>query len=226
LALYFYLKRATAGRLFYSLRGQNLVKGLVAQVTGLAMTHNGVPVDTVSSTWIAMWNGGTAPIPWSGVAPGAPPVLKVPDGTRILVAQLIGVSDVDEAIHLDKPTTSEAPLEFDYLEAGHGAVLQIIHTSPNWSSLTLEGKIVGSGAARMYRPFVNRNWPIYFFFGYMGLLLLFDALRSYLPSPYYTQSVSLGIILVAVAGLVVVMALSSRSTRQAGVPASLRKYWA
>jgi|HubBroStandDraft_1064217.scaffolds.fasta_scaffold46614_3 hypothetical protein len=227
IAYLFYLRRRTVPRLLYSLRGQNLVKGLKSKAAGLEMTYNGNPVDTVTTTWVALWNAGGATLDPSDVPTATPIEVVVPEGDQLLSAERVGRSQ--EATNVT--FTSTSPIDralrvtFDYLDENDGVIFQVIHTNESWRSVTVQGRVKGGGAVRLYQPPVGHRWMFWgaiAWFAFIGLLLI--PLHFY-PSQLSGMTVTDLILFLGLPAIVIPQWTHIILERRGGVPRSLRQWW-
>ncbi len=108
---------------------------------GIDVMYKGNPVLLLTSSIVVFWNDGLGPIKKDDIVTTDPIRCYVPDGAKILRAEILSVSDPNTglAISASDERPNEVRLSFDHLNAGDGAVLEILHTSEE-----LRPKVAGS----------------------------------------------------------------------------------
>jgi hypothetical protein len=215
-------------RILYSLRGQNLVKGLKSKVAGLEMTYGGRPVDTVSTTLVALWNAGGATLDPTDVPASTPIEVTVPEGDRILSVELVGRSQ--EATKLGVGGAEQTPdrarrVTFEYLDEGDGAVFQVVHTNESWKAVTVRGRVKGGGSVRQYQPPVGHSWMFWSVIGWFAALGVLAALSRFYSSQLPSATVTDIILFIGLPLLIIPSWTHTILERRGGVPTALRKWW-
>jgi hypothetical protein len=106
--------------------------------------YKGNPVPLLTSSVVVFWNDGLGPIRKDDIVATDPIRCYVPDGAKILRAEILSVSDPNTGLTVtasdERP--NEVGLSFDHLNAGDGAVLEILHTSEELRPM-VAGSIIG-----------------------------------------------------------------------------------
>ena len=140
----------------------------------IAIQYRGETVSGVSSTLVWIWNGGRKPITREDLRDGG--VLKVKlvgggDALRILDVEVWKVSRTAIQFRAEEKGPECAEVSFNFLDAGDGAVIEILHTGNRRTAAEIEGTILeapkgvvnlgaldetsaisGSGGANLSRP--------------------------------------------------------------------------
>lgn len=110
---------------------------------------HGEDINQFSVSVIAIWNGGREPIDGKDIAAANPLMITVNEGIRILDASII---QTNRAVNLPKCDYSKdgnyVKLRFDYLNYGHGFVMEVLHTGTK-ADLIVSGSFKGSEDIRV-----------------------------------------------------------------------------
>jgi hypothetical protein len=100
-----------------------------ASLGDIKITFNGESVPRVVTTQLSIWNAGNTTVERSHIVEHDPITVKIKDGSSILGASLLNATHRanEFKIRLSEADRSRAFLEFDHLNAGNGARVQIIH---------------------------------------------------------------------------------------------------
>ena len=132
IAVHFYRASRVGARLAYQATSLRVIGGtepeLPAEVTVL---FNQQPVPRVTKTVLVLWNSGTRTIPGEDIVAEDKLRISFDEGTQILGADVIHRTRQVNNFRVEKSTTSpyEATCAFDYLDAGDGVVVELLHTS-------------------------------------------------------------------------------------------------
>ena len=96
----------------------------------IKIMFNGESVPRVVVTQLGIWNAVDTTVAGSDIAKGDPIAVTISDGSSILGATRLNVThEVNDCrIRLADADRSRALVKFEYLNAGDGALFQIIHT--------------------------------------------------------------------------------------------------
>jgi hypothetical protein len=108
---------------------------------GIDVMYKGNPVPLLTSSIVVFWNDGLGAIKKDDVVAVDPIRCYVPDDAKILRTAILSVSDPNIGLTITESENrpNEIGLSFDHLNAGDGAVLEILHTSEE-----LRPKVAGS----------------------------------------------------------------------------------
>ena len=107
----------------------NLIKGYSSLFEKLEIQYEGQKIENLTVSKIAFWNNGNETIDHTDIA--IPPYIwpRIED-TKILDVKVITASTVGNGFEaINMPDHLVIALNFDYLDAQQGAVIQVIH---NW----------------------------------------------------------------------------------------------
>jgi hypothetical protein len=213
--------------LLYSLRGQNLVTGLKSKADGLEMTYYGQPVNTVTTTWVALWNAGAATLDSDGIPAATPIEVIVPEGDRLLSAKIAGRSEVANKVTIEPTSPRDGALrvEFEYLDENDGVLLEVIHTNESWRSVKVRGRVKGGGAVRLYQPPVGHQWMFWGAIAWLSFIGVSLVALHFYPSPQSSMTVTDLILFLGLPAIVVPQWTHIILERRGGVPHSLRQWW-
>jgi len=96
----------------------------------IKILFNGTVVPRLVVTQLGVWNAGNTTVRRGDIVASDPLAVSVKDGVSILGSTRLSLTREvnDFQMRLSEDDRSHALLEFDYLDAGDGAVFQIIHT--------------------------------------------------------------------------------------------------
>ena len=117
------------------------IQGHTNSLNKLKVCYDNIDIITLTITKIAIWNKfGT--LKKTDVAPADPIRLFASGKSRLLDASIVAVSKKSNSIELRRDATDNSLiLEFDFLEAHEGAVIQVLHTEAD--KICISGKIIG-----------------------------------------------------------------------------------
>ncbi|MEU5826127.1 hypothetical protein [Micromonospora tulbaghiae] len=96
---------------------------------GIALTHDGHPIKSISRTCLAIWNHKGDVISRSDVLVGDPLRVEFDEKDRVLQARIIAISRAQNGFsaRIDESDPKAVSLDFDFLDSGDGIVLEVIH---------------------------------------------------------------------------------------------------
>jgi hypothetical protein len=136
--------------LAYATRTFRLVPEKRIKLERMKITYNGSPVESLSVTWLAIWNGGSESIRRSDLATKAPPVIYAPEGISLFEMDIIETSAAANNVSLTpvyNPLIGSA-IDFDFLDPGDGAVFSVVHSGSKVADIRLNGEIIGGRIRR------------------------------------------------------------------------------
>lgn len=142
------IRYKTKKRLFYSVTGINLIEDYSDKLDGLEMKYRNEKVKTLTVTKIAIWNSGNTTIRKEDVVQTEKLRIVVPGSYNILDFEIIQTNEPTNEFILTRDkdiseSINEVILEFNYVDRKQGCVIQILHDNPDYSVLSLKGKIIG-----------------------------------------------------------------------------------
>lgn len=140
---------------YYAVNHINLVEDLTSRLDGLSVGYKGSPVETLSVTKVALWNGGNETINGEDVSGGDPLTVGVTGEARLLDAKVVSESSLATQFHITPmPNGMRVTIGFDYLDHNDGAVVQLVHTGTSDREVQVTGSIKGAG-----RPKERKDRP-------------------------------------------------------------------
>jgi hypothetical protein len=131
--------------LCWSLDSTNLIKGYSSLFEKLEIQYGGEKIENLTVSKIAFWNSGNETIDRQAVA--IPLYIYAPrEGTKILDAKVIKTATIGNRFTAKIVDVENEPMvffDFDYLDGGQGAVIQVIHTGVSVAPLMLGGEVKG-----------------------------------------------------------------------------------
>ena len=140
----------------YSIRSVNIIKNIFDDFDLLELSYSGKKIENFTVSKIVFWNGGRETIHRKDIVSSEPLIVKAKEGTNILNAKIIYSRDPANEFTLTKHQ-SQLKLDFDYIDKGHGIIIQLIHTGLSSADIEIKGKIKGAGPLKM--KFITQNSP-------------------------------------------------------------------
>jgi hypothetical protein len=110
---------------------------------GLYMTLGANRIDSISRTRIALWNHRGDTIRNGDILDTDPLRVQLKDGDEALQARVLGTSRKQLEVHatIDSAKPSSVQIDFNFLDVGDGALIEIIHRGPSEPTVlgTLQG---------------------------------------------------------------------------------------
>ncbi len=185
---YFYRKSKQKKEPCWAIRSNNLIRGSSAIISGLAVLYKGEQVENLTISKLLIWNKGEITLDRQDIETIDHLRVVGKGDTKLLDIDILAsnnnASRFSYNLAQDK---SSATLNFDYLDRGNGAVLQIVHTGASSNDLTLAGAIKGASLSYLANvtpvdPRIIISYKIAFFIA--GSMPLSRALRSELSGLY------------------------------------------
>jgi hypothetical protein len=145
LAVVFYFKSRATARLVCQWRGRLLVGGEEADLPAdVVITYKGAAVPRLSSAKVVFWNSGKLTVRGSDIVEADPLRIVLAEDAVILRAVVNSVTrSVNSfSVRIRPEKANEAICTFDFLDAGDGARIELLHTS-NLKSAKVVGTIRG-----------------------------------------------------------------------------------
>lgn len=151
----------------WAIRNTTLVEGYGSKLEALTIQYKGDRVEDLSVSRIAFWNDGKATIDRRDIETANPLRITSKGEARILDAKVLVTNSRSSEFGVSlRQDGTAARLDFDYLDQGHGAVLQVVHTGTSFEDLDVVGDIKGAPAVRYKRikvpRYVPAPMPVYF----------------------------------------------------------------
>lgn len=145
LAVTFYFKSKRTKIISYAKRSYRIITNRFSNIEGVKVLLFDKEVETVTSTRIAIWNGGSKTIYDTDVATLNPIIVSAIDNERIYKSTIIEVSNDSSNISMSEVQNQPNAwkLDFEYIDPGDGAVIEIIHNGTEESDFSIDGKLKG-----------------------------------------------------------------------------------
>lgn len=97
----------------------------------VSISYRGAPVQRLTKTNLIFWNAGADTLRWSDVVSTDPLRMVFDKGSEILRADIVKTTrDINVCkLVIDQSEKNSLQLEFDFLDPGDGASIEILHTS-------------------------------------------------------------------------------------------------
>jgi hypothetical protein len=156
-AAYFYVRGRRVKRPCWAIRTSILVEEYESRIPGLEIAYKGQRMKSLEVTRAVFWNAGRETIRGTDLDSFSPLRVVAGDGVEILDVAPVADNMADDSKDIVQEgslapqhveVTSSAMgwlIKFRYLEPGRGAVLQIVHTSPDSAAaVSVVGSIIGA----------------------------------------------------------------------------------
>ena len=165
-AIVLYRASRIGGRLVYQQQGLNIISGEPHELPSeVEILFKGNLVPRLTKTLLILWNSGTALIRGSDVVFESPIQFVFSDSSEILRVRILKVTrpQIKFDAHLQAEDRNIAVCQFDYLDPGDGAVVEILHTDEErypCASGTIRGLPKGLLDAGRVLPMSGRFDPL------------------------------------------------------------------
>jgi len=163
LAVVFYYKSQKIKSPLYVSKTTNIIKGLTSRIKELEIRYGGQPIENLSVTRVAFWNGGSDTIEKTDVPASDPICVEVKSGCLILESKVIGVSNEANCFGIQIDDHKIARITFDYVDKNDVAVIRVLHTGTSDKDIQIKGKVKGAGlvknALRVRIMAQHSKWP-------------------------------------------------------------------
>ncbi len=161
LAIFFFIKGRRTKEPRYSIRSTNLVQDFISRIEALEMTYAGERISNLTATELAFWNNGKDTINNSDIAAADPLMIKVNNGYKILDSSVMQVKNAANQFSINHSDDgSHVLIQFDYLDADDGGVIQLLHTGKSSRDIVVCGTIKGAGKLDRRGIMMSKNLPI------------------------------------------------------------------
>lgn len=153
-AIYAWFSQRKIKEISLDYSSNDIIRQGKAPIPKLNIEFAGKPIQDLSSTTFYIWNSGRDVINCSDLV-GETLKIKC-ELDAILDAQVIKQSDDSNYFSISALTSTEICLAFDYMNAGEGVRVQVLHTGSNLGWL-LDNKIKGGRPIRNCRELRSRS---------------------------------------------------------------------
>lgn len=123
-----------------------LIKAGKNQIKKLDVLYDGNPIEDLTSSKFFIWNSGNQVLQRNDIVSARPIAIRS-EKAKLLDAQILRMSDPTSGFSVQLNSNQEAQVDFEYVEAGNGILVQILHTG-DALSLEFDCKIKGGNDVR------------------------------------------------------------------------------
>ena len=153
------LRSMRAKRPTWSIHSHNLVSAAAAALPELDIRYGDRKAENLTVSRIAFWNGGTETIGGQDIAEADPLRVVASGRAELLEVGIIKANSPANRFAVTKVEDGKAAkVAFDFLDRGHGAVIQAIHTGISSEDLHVEGTVKGARHVRRLHAKAYRSW--------------------------------------------------------------------
>lgn len=146
LAIFFFIKSRRTKEPRYAILSTNLMRDFTSRLEALEMTYSGERISNLTATKLAFWNNGKDTINGSDIASADPLMVKVKDEYNILDSSMLYAKNAANQFSIDPSDDgTHVLIQFDYLDADEGGVIQLLHTGKSSDDIEVCGTIKGAG---------------------------------------------------------------------------------
>jgi hypothetical protein len=183
--VYFYQRAKREKAPCWAIRTNNLIVGTKSKLPNIEITYNGQQVENISVSRLLFWNDGADTIDHSDMVRSSPLRIVGDNGATLLDATILRANNATNSFSVSSPTSENTCLlDFEYLDKGEGALIQVVHTGISSNDLKVVGAIKGVKSLRLkkLKPATPLTpvWKavIIFGLGAMAYLLFLTRLRT------------------------------------------------
>jgi hypothetical protein len=154
---YFYRRGLRIKRLAYDIWSVTIISNRVASLPDLDIQYQGLRVENLSVSRLALWNDGTTAILNSDIPRTDPLRVDITQGKIIRQASII--TTTERARQIDCTVSSNGQhiyVTFPFLEKEQGVVIEIIHDGTRSDDLSLGGLII-DGEPHLHSDLENKH---------------------------------------------------------------------
>jgi len=147
LMILFYYRSKRIKRPYYAVRSINLIQNFRSKLSSLKISYKDEQVENLTISNVAFWNGGKETIRENDITNVKPLKILLKEPYKILDAKIICSNNPANEISVGEVGSDGRTLliNFEYLDANEGFVLQIIHDGDSSYDLSVSGIIIGAG---------------------------------------------------------------------------------
>jgi len=137
-----------------SIYSENIIhedKAAIPELT-IHFARHSEPLKNLSVAKVYFWNAGKEMIGKGDIIGDEPPVITMREGLNILSVRVVGMTDstnrFEVQLNRDK---DKVTLSFEYLNYGHGGVVQVFHTGQTRKDVIVQAKLKNSEPLKIFR---------------------------------------------------------------------------
>lgn len=165
-SVYTWLAGKKRKKISYFIKSSTLIKNGSSQIKNLTILYNNREIDDLSVSQFYIWNSGNDVIRSADIDGLKQLCISNTDSATILEASILFSNDDSNKIKISNEDNGNIHICFDFLEAGDGTHIQVIH-SGNANNLKVDCKIIGgekicnASDNEKYNQ-TKSKWKIYF----------------------------------------------------------------
>jgi len=133
----------------FALRTNNLIRNHISAIDGLEVFYKNQKVNNLSVTKMMFWNNGAETIERQHITRTNPLVIFSEEEIQLLDAKVLISNNKASEFSCTLQDKNHALIDFEYLDKGQGAIIQIIHTGISNKNIKIAGQIKGVRAMYM-----------------------------------------------------------------------------
>jgi len=137
LVLYFYQfkKARNFSKLNYAKKSHNIIHNFSSPINKLVLKFGEKPIETLTITFLAIWNNADNPIYSSDLLKTVPISIRTIDNSEILDVQTVFFSNKSNSFNITNISKNFFKITFKYLKKKEGILLKIFHTGADSESI-------------------------------------------------------------------------------------------
>jgi hypothetical protein len=149
---FFFLRSQRLRKPCWAIRSNNLIENYGSTFSKLEVFYAQNKVENLTVSKFLFWNAGSETIERQHIVTANPLRILGAEGVKLLDVEILAQNNrfSDFAASLSEDNLSVF-LAFEYLDRGHGAVLQVTHTGLSSDDIQVEGSIKGVGSVKKKR---------------------------------------------------------------------------
>lgn len=129
----------------FLVRSNNLIHKNISDIPGLEITYKGTRIADLSISEVLFCNCGAETLHKQDIVPGNPLRIICSKNNFILDASVIKSNNQYSSLTVDVDNEGKlAKISFEYLDQGHGGIIQIVHAGYSYDDLTILGDLKGA----------------------------------------------------------------------------------
>lgn len=161
LAYVFYGKGRRLKGPSWAIRSNNLVREYTAKLPDLDIRYKGENVENLTMSRILFWNRGADTIRRTDIASADPLRVEAVGDIKLLNIELLETNNSASQFTATLAANQCSVLiEFEFLDRGQGAVLQVVHSGIRSKDISVVGTIMGAGTPRQQKIQVYEYLPL------------------------------------------------------------------
>lgn len=158
-SVYLYVRGKRTKEPFWAIRSHLLVEGYSTRFGGLDVTFGGKSIENLSVARVLIWNNGNQTIDRTDLQTADRIHIALASPAKLLDVRVLATNSPSEFSCIASSDTT-ATIDFEYLDRGQGAVVQLIHTGLSSKDVTVRGSAKGSRPPKQRRVTVYRWLPL------------------------------------------------------------------